>query len=185
MIQDKGNTIPQKAAIAYDMLYHWVAGVLSAKLGVKFGQYRAYIRIPGTRLGLKVAIPGSTNILPVYLAAVTMNLIERKRYRYYGKQEKMINWGRLWTSQTHYDLCPTYATLGIINLVRHLDPVTLGSLKLSEDGQVIGIEALTHHDNKEDNYGVDEAGRILQLDYGDFHTAFGHNRTNIGNLDYR
>lgn len=120
-----------------------------------------------------------------------MNVLERKRYRYYCLGKTYKQWGNKWKHDGITPMfCPTYFTCGLFNVVKHLPKTvsytemvkiaktyTKGNKKYKglRDYQLIDAFFniftlyLVQSDIKEDNFRRDENGILYCIDYGDFY----------------
>ena len=162
---------------------------------MKKGAYRFYFHIG--KFGFKFPRYNRKNGNPFlgFLCGIIMNVLERKRYKYYVQKKKMNQWGHKWK----YDgdtpcLCPCYFSfLGLINIYEHL-PNSLdweGLCKYGERIKDIDEEYLWRstaylviNDIKPENFMTNETGNLYCVDYGDFITG-GYNRTCVLDIDYK
>lgn len=160
------------------------------------GFYRSYFHIG--RLGFKFARISFNDANPFigFLTACIMNVLERKRYKYYCCGKRYRQWGRWWKYEgTKPILCPTYFTCGLFNIVKHLDI----------DANEISLEAYYFHqlkdkkhytykwedieqylmkqtkwmcfqDVKSENFRFDNKGNLYCIDYGDFTLGNSHSQ---------
>lgn len=179
---------------------------------MKRGCFRIYFKIPFINYGIKFARLVSWkegNALPRFFTGITMNFLERARYRWYTKFERMWHWGRhIKINEFHgkaitrferLKLCPTYFSCGLFSIVKHLetdfDPVEYGLKAIWKNGQFDSSDPnherinrrtgyFTQDDFKIQNFGVDKKERKWYLlDYGNF-VLCKHNNLNVTNLDY-
>jgi hypothetical protein len=152
------------------------------------GAFRIYFHIPFTKLGIKIASFGDSddaNRVCIFLTAMVMNILERKRYKYYVLRKPMKQWGRIWKTREEEPLWfnPTYFTCGLFNIVHHCDRI------YSEDNVIDTEEDL---DDKT-GYLVDDThpqnfaktdDHPLCIDYGDFNISR-FNCMNVRLIDYQ
>lgn len=153
------------------------------------GFYRSYFHIG--KLGFKFARINFNDGNPIigFFTSCIMNVLERKRYKYYCCGKRYRQWGRWWKYEGEKPiLCPTYFTCGLFNIVKHLDV----------DANETSLEACYFHqlenkkqhytykwenieqylmkqthwmcvqDVKPDNFKFDKDGHLYCIDYGDF-----------------
>ena len=158
---------------------------------MKKGAYRCYFHIGN--YGFKFPKYDKLNGNPFlgFLCGIIMNVLERKRYKYYVQRKKMCQWGHTWeyTYQTPI-LCPCYFSfLGLVNIVKHLPKEVLQKDlgEFIEDIEKRWWEKTAYlviNDIKPENFKKDEHGKIYCIDYGDFTTG-GFNRTCVLDIDYK
>ena len=158
---------------------------------MKKGAYRKYYKIPFVNIGIKVASFGckrDANRLVTFLVAMTMNILERKRYKYYCQGKSFKQWGGVWKYEGRkVRLAPTYFSCGFFNLVRHVE-----TFQKSSDSDMEGIDGawngekfgyLFEHDLTWNNIGWHDGDYCL-VDYGDYRIG-GYNHFNPRWIDYR
>lgn len=162
---------------------------------MKKGAYRYYFHIG--RLGFKFPRYNKNNSNPFlgFLCGIIMNILERKRYKYYVKRKTMTQWGHKWKYNEETPiLCPCYFSFfGLFNMYKHL-PVELDWEGLSKFGNRIRdideeylwkqTAYLVINDLKPENFRCDKSGKLYTVDYGDFTTG-GYNRTCVLDIDYK
>lgn len=170
------------------------------------GSYRVYFRLG--RFGIKIAKLdfSVTNTLAVFFTGIVMNLLERKRYLYYGLRKPMKQWGRIWKYQGDpIALNPTYFSCGLFNIVRHAEPwssckdwkvlykgawidpesVEGVDLKVYQElhSKVFGCMVEVHAE-AHSNLGIWGGNKLVALDYGDFNVDR-YNSTRVSLIDYK
>lgn len=152
------------------------------------GVYRSYFHIGS--IGFKIAKLNFSNGNPFlgFLTGCIMNVLERKRYRYYCKGKSYKQYGRKWK----YDgditpiFCPTYFSCGLFSIVKHL-PIEMTwddmlkysklykkDLNLKEYERIdaffnIFTLYLVQSDINPKNFRKDKHGNLYCIDYGDFY----------------
>lgn len=156
------------------------------------GQYRGYFHIGP--IGIKYAKINrlNGNIFCAFLASIIMNLLERKRYKYYTLKKPCTQWLNIWRySEKPLKLCPTYFSCGLFNIVKHLSgEVTYEDLKTKN----VISDIDERYWNERTGYLLDEIvpkhfrkdndGNILAIDYGYFQVSAFTN-VNVCNIDYK
>lgn len=159
------------------------------------GCFRCYFHIG--KLGFKVPRFNSYNGNPFlgFLCGIIMNILERKRYRYYVLRKPIKQWGKMWKYSGDIPcLCPCYLSIfGLLNVCEHL-PKALDWEELSRYGEcVLDIDEdylnrstayLLVNDIKPENFRTNEVGNLYCVDYGDFKIG-NMRRTGILNIDYK
>ena len=153
------------------------------------GFYRGYFHIG--RIGFKFARISFNDGNPFlgFMTSIIMNVLERKRYRYYCCGKTYRQWGRKWkyNGEIKPIFCPTYFTCGLFNIVKHLKtPATVEDLdaytryhykdkKIKKHATMQQIEEQLDRDTrwlcrdiKADNFRFDEYGNLKCIDYGHF-----------------
>jgi hypothetical protein len=162
---------------------------------MKKGAYRYYFHIGN--LGFKFPRYNSYNGNPFlgFLCGIIMNVLERKRYKYYVEYKSMKQWGGKWKyNWMRPILCPCYFSFfGLVNIYKHL-PVELDWEALCTFGhRVKDIDEeylweqtahLVINDLKPENFRCDKNGNLYVIDYGDFSLG-GYNRTCVLDIDYK
>lgn len=154
------------------------------------GVYRNYFHIG--KYGIKIARFdwSNTNALCGFLAGIIMNLLERRRYKYYCLGKSYKQWNNRWTyiNKNEIRLAPCYFSCGLFNIVKHL-PYNIKSWK--ELGNKYNFEdiwlektAYLSDDVKLTNFRRDVNGKIYYVDYGNFNCTSA-NRMNILLIDYK
>lgn len=148
------------------------------------GVFRTYIHFG--KIGIKIVKfnPKYTNAFCAFLCGIIMNILERRRYKYYVLKKKMNQWGRTWqTSFKEVRLAPCYFSCGLFSIYKHLNKEITWSEYDSEikDNEIF---AYLNNDHKLENYRRDEDNKIYLVDYGDFN-ILGFNNTNVKDIDYR
>lgn len=162
---------------------------------MKKGCFRIYFHFG--KIGFKIPRYNSYNGNPFlgFLCGMMMNILERKRYKYYVLKKPMKQWGHEWK----YDggtpcLCPCYFSFfGLINAYKHL-PNSLDWEGLSKYGErILDIDEdylkrttlyLLTNDIKPENFRTNETACLYCVDYGDFEIG-NMKRTGILNIDYK
>lgn len=151
------------------------------------GFYRSYFNIG--KIGFKFARINFNDANPFigFLTACIMNVLERKRYKYYCCGKRYRQWGRWWKYEGEKPIfCPTYFTCGIFNIVKHLD-IDANEInteyyyfcktnKLCTGGIREDLEKYLNektnwmcwNDIKCENFKFDNKGNLYCIDYGDF-----------------
>lgn len=156
------------------------------------GQYRGYFHIG--KIGIKYAKINllNGNIFCAFLASIIMNLLERKRYKYYVLRKPCQQWLNIWRyTEDYLYLCPTYFSCGLFNIVKHL-PYDVDWKDLTSDIVVNDVDERRW--NKRTGYLLDEIvpkhfkkdydGKIYAIDYGYFQVSAFTN-VNVCNIDYK
>lgn len=156
------------------------------------GQYRGYFHIGP--IGIKFAKFkwSYTNTIATFFAGIIMNLLERKRYKYYVLRKPMWQWNRKWYYlDEELALCPVYFSCGLFNIVKHLPgEVTYEDLKTKN---VISDIDERYWDERTGylldeivpkHFRKDEKGNILAIDYGYFQVT-GYRNVNVSLIDYK
>lgn len=156
------------------------------------GQYRSYFHIGP--IGIKFAKISftNTNILATFLASVIMNLLERKRYKYYVLKKPMKQWNSEWRYlNEELALCPTYFSCGLFNIVKHL-PYEITYEDLKTKNVILDIDE-RYWDEKTGylldeivpkHFRKDKNGNIFAIDYGYFQVT-GYRNVNVSLIDYK
>ena len=162
---------------------------------MKKGAYRYYFHIG--KFGFKIPRYNSYNGNPFlgFLCGIIMNVLERKRYKYYVEYKPIKQWGGEWKyNWMRPILCPCYFSFfGLVNVYKHL-PIELDWKTLSTFGHRVNDideEYLWEHtaylvinDLKPENFRCDENRNLYVIDYGDFIVG-GYNRTCVLDIDYK
>lgn len=162
---------------------------------MKKGAYRYYFHIGN--FGFKIPRYNGYNSNPFlgFLCGIIMNVLERKRYKYYVEYKPMKQWGGEWKyNWMRPILCPCYFSFfGLVNIYKHL-PVELNWEALCTFGhRVKDIDEeylweqtahLVINDLKPENFRCDENKNLYAIDYGDFSLG-GYNRTCVLDIDYK
>lgn len=162
---------------------------------MKKGAYRYYFHIG--KFGFKIPRYNSYNGNPFlgFLCGIIMNVLERKRYKYYVEYKPMKQWGGEWKyNWMRPILCPCYFSFfGLVNIYKHL-PVELDWEALCTFGHRVRdideeylLEQTAHlviNDLKPENFRCDENKNLYVIDYGDFSLG-GYNRTCVLDIDYK
>lgn len=142
---------------------------------MKSGTYRLYFKLPIIDIGIKIARVNIKNCNPLlgFLVGVIMNVLERKRYKRFvlGKPNKHYQF-----KPYKYNLCPTYFSCGLFNIVRHAE-------NLSNNELFDGLEVSPFAEDKLDSYGL-IGNNLVEVDYGDF-TIYQYRPSTVTELDYR
>lgn len=155
------------------------------------GAYRNYFHVGS--IGIKFPRYNSYNANPIlgFITGMMMNILERKRYKYYVLHKPIKQWGRLWKAQiTDIRFCPCYFSCGLFSIYKHL-PYKCTWKDLQDYAKISDVEGFyeekTHwvtKDIKEQNFRKDKEGKIYCIDYGDFViNTYTHN--GILNVDYK
>lgn len=152
------------------------------------GVYRLYFHIGP--IGFKFAKLNFSNGNPFlgFFAGCIMNMLERKRYKYYCKGKTYRQWGKKWKYDNGLTpiFCPTYFSCGLFNIVKHLpNEITWDEMlklaKMCEKHKNLKdyekIDAffneftlyLAQSDVNPKNFRKDKQGNIYCIDYGDFY----------------
>jgi len=152
------------------------------------GFYRFYFHVG--KIGFKFAKINFKNANPFigFLIGCIMNLLERKRYKYYCKGKSFRQWGRKWK----YDgditpiFCPTYFSCGLFSIVKHLpaevtyeEMLYLAKIYV-KDKKLKDFQKIDEFFNKftlyfvntdinPKNFRKDKKGNLYCIDYGDFY----------------
>ena len=159
------------------------------------GAYRYYFHIG--KFGFKLPRYNKQNGNPFlgFLCGIIMNVLERKRYKYYVLRKKVKQWGHEWKYEGYTPcLCPCYFSFfGLLNIYKHL-PISLDWDRLSKYGERIkdideeylwrSTAYLVINDLKPENFMTNETGNLYCVDYGDFSLG-GYNRTCVLDIDYK
>jgi len=154
------------------------------------GCYRIYFHIG--KVGFKIARYNSDNgnAFCGFLSGIIMNILERKRYKYYTLKKEMKQWGNKWKlkGRAIKTLAPCYFTCGLFNIVKHIpNPICENDLGKSYDLENKWAKKTGHiviNDIKAENFRRDVDGKIYCIDYGEF-TISGYNRITVVNIDYK
>lgn len=151
------------------------------------GFYRSYFHIGN--IGFKVAKINFSNANPfvTFFISCIMNVLERKRYRYYCLGKTYRQWGRKWEYEGDKPIfCPTYFTCGLFNIVKHIpNKITEEDFNLlaksykGKDYKKMSVNdkldkilwketAYLVNDIKLDNFRKDKNGKMYCIDYGEF-----------------
>jgi len=157
------------------------------------GVYRNYFHIG--KIGFKIARFdwSNTNAFCGFLAGIIMNLLERRRYKYYVLRKSYKQWDNTWTylNKTDIRLAPCYFSCGLFNIVKHL-PYNVQTWKgLSKIYHVESFEdewnektAYLLDDIKLANFRRDVDGKVYYVDYCNFNLTYA-NRMNVLLIDYK
>lgn len=157
------------------------------------GQYRGYFHIGPIGIKFTKFKWSYTNTVATFLAGIIMNLLERKRYKYYVLRKSMKQWNKKWyyLNDDELALCPTYFSCGLFNVVKHLPgEVTYEDLKTKN--VILDIDE-RYWDEKTGylldeivpkHFRKDEKGNILAIDYGYFQVT-GYRNVNVSLIDYK
>lgn len=154
------------------------------------GCYRIYFNIG--KIGFKIARYNSDNgnAFCGFLSGIIMNILERKRYKYYFQKKKMKQWGNVWKYDGRKVTClaPCYFSCGLFNIVKHIPyGICENDLGKSYDMEEKWSKETAHlviNDIKAENFRRDTDGKIYCVDYGEF-TISGWNRISVVNIDYK
>lgn len=167
------------------------------------GFYRGYFHIG--KIGFKFAKINFSNANPflTFMISCIMNVLERKRYRYYCLGKVYRQWGRKWEYVDYKPIfCPTYFTCGLFNIVKHLpnkiteeDFNNLAKSYKGEDSKKLSVNdkldkmlwketAYLVNDIKLDNFRKDEDGKMYCIDYGEFQCGNVY-RQSVCLIDYK
>lgn len=125
-----------------------------------------------------------------------MNVLERKRYRYYVKGKAYRQWGRYWKRPPNDELIlnPTYFSCGLFCIVRHcptpVDKDWFYGVYDEREGNDAKSELYkqTAHlcimDDKPDSFRINKEGKMVCVDYGEFTLSYAC-RTGIQHIDYK
>ena len=153
---------------------------------MKSGNYRWFFHIGP--IGIKIAkfVWSEPNKLEHFLVAIVMNLLERKRYKYYTLHKTYKNNTRVYKYNKYVPLIPTYFTCGLFNIVKYV-PVWKGEtdVELFYKDKWVKLDTLKDNVDYEniiddsfnnliecpkcDNIGIWN-NKLYALDYGDFNT---------------
>lgn len=160
------------------------------------GAFRIYFHIGS--IGVKIPRYCRTNGNPwmVFVCGWMMNLLERKRYKYYVKGKKYKQWGWLWKYDGKEELIlnPTYFSCGLFSLVRHCPAPVKEDWFYSVYDERNYCDAKsqlykqTAHlcimDDKPDSFRLNKEGKMVCVDYGEFTLSYSC-RTGIQHIDYK
>lgn len=155
------------------------------------GVYRYYFHIGP--IGIKVPRYNRYygNPLLGFLTAIVMNVLERKRYKYYVLHKKMKQWGHKWqNSNNDVRFCPCYFTCGLFSIYKHL-PNKCTWEDMVKEAKISDVEGFWEEktmwvtkDIKERNFRKDKTGKIYCIDYGDF-VINTTRHDSVINIDYK
>lgn len=155
------------------------------------GAYRTYFHIGS--IGIKIPRYEGYYANPMlsFMTGIIMNVLERKRYKYYVLHKEIRQWGMKWKS-SHDDVrfCPCYFTCGLFSIYKHL-PKECTWDDLAKEAKISDVEGFWQektmwvtNDIKDRNFRKDKQGKIYCVDYGDFviNTV---RHDSVINLDYK
>lgn len=158
------------------------------------GHYRIYFNIG--KFGFKIPRFDTYNANPFlsFVCGIVMNVLERKRYKYYVLRKPMKQWGHAWKYNGGIPgLCPCYLSIfGLLNIYQHL-PNSLDWTGLAKYGEhIMDIDedylrrstAYLVDDIKPENFRTNEVGNLYCIDYGDFN-LLRFDRNNVSLIDYK
>lgn len=155
------------------------------------GVYRYYISIGNFGIKIPRYDFNNGNSLLGFISGIMMNLLERKRYKYFILNHKMKQWGNVWQNRTK-DLCfcPCYFSCGLFSIYKHLRYECTWA-DLIENSNKSDFEEFWKEktnwlvsDLKDVNFRKDVDGKIYCIDYGDFVLST-HRNDSVINIDYR
>lgn len=158
------------------------------------GHYRIYFHI--NKFGFKIPRFDTYNANPFlsFFCGIIMNILERKRYKYYVLKKPMKQWKHQWKYSGDIPcLCPCYFSFfGLFNIYKHL-PNSLNWEGLSKYGEcIMDIDenylrrstAYLINDIKPENFRTNVVGNLYCIDYGDFN-LLRFDRNNVSLIDYK
>lgn len=160
------------------------------------GAFRNYFHIGPIGFKIPRYHGGNCNPWMVFFCGWMMNLLERKRYRYYVKGKAYRQWGRYWKREPNDELIlnPTYFSCGLFSVVRHcptsIDKDWFYGVYDEREGSDAKSELYkqTAHlcimDDKPDSFRINKEGKMVCVDYGEFTLSYAC-RTGIQHIDYK
>lgn len=162
------------------------------------GAFRLYFHIGP--VGFKIPRYSRQNANPwmVFFCGWMMNILERKRYRYYCKGKKYKQWNKKWKFEPIENieliLNPTYFSCGLFSIVRHCPVSVKEDWFYSVYDERMGSDAkselykqtayLCIMDDKPDSFRFNKDGKMVCVDYGEFSLSYAC-RTGIQHIDYK
>lgn len=165
------------------------------------GFYRSYFHIGN--IGFKVAKINFDNANPfiAFFISCIMNILERKRYRYYCKGKTYRQWSRKWKYEGDITpiFCPVYFSCGLFSIVKHLpkevnwdDMLKLAKAYSNAERDYEKIDDffntwtlyLVQSDVNPKNFRKDKNDNIYCIDYGDFYCG-NLSRNCVALIDYK